>query len=99
MVGLVHQSMDWLNAAWIPSKVMDDSKNDTKLSDFWLDGIWWKEFSSSVKHIHYYNQVVFYEKELVEKMFDKKTIGYRITYGDSGEHSKVKWSSVMECIQ
>ena len=99
MVGLVHRSMDWLNAAWIPGQVMTDSKNDTKLNDFWPDELWWKEFSSSVKHIHYYNQVVVYEKGLVEKMFATKTIGYSIPYGDSGEHSKVEWLSVLERVK
>jgi len=99
MVGLVHRSMDWLNAAWIPGKPMIDSKNNTKLNDFWLGEPWWKEFSSSVKHIHYYNQIVVYEKGLVEKMFATKTIGYSIPYGDSGEHSKVDWSSVIERVQ
>ena len=99
MVGLVHRSMDWLNAAWIPGQVMTDSKNDTKLNDFWPDELWWKEFSSSVKHIHYYNQVVVYEKGLVEKMFATKTIGHRIPMVDSGEYSKVEWLSVFERIK
>ena len=99
MVRLVHRSIDWLNAACIPGKLMTHGKYDSKLNDFCPDELWWKEFPSSVKHIHYYNQVVVYEKGLVDKMFDMYTIGCSIPYGDYGEHSKVEWFSVMECIQ
>lgn len=99
MVGLVHRSMDWLNAAWIPGFVMTDKKHDPKLNDFWPDELWWKEFASSVKHIHYYNQVVVYEKGLVEQMFATKTVGHHIPNTDSGEHPKVKWLGIVERIQ
>lgn len=99
MVGLVHQSMDWLNAAWISGKISYDDKDHPRLNDFWPDEPWWKEFSSSVKHVHYYNQVVVYEKGHVEKMFATKTVGNQIPDWDSGEHSKVDWSSVLERVQ
>jgi len=99
MVGLVHRSLDWLNAAWIPGQVMKDNSNSPKLDNFWPKEPWWREFQSSVKHIHYYNQVVVYEKGLVEHKFSTMTVGKSIPYDDSGIHEKVEWSSVMERIK
>ena len=65
------------------------------MTNFWPEDRWWKEFASSVKHIHYYNQVVVYEKGHVGKLFATKTVGTSIPYGASGEHKKVDWLSVM----
>jgi len=99
MVGLVHRSLDWLNAAWIPGEIMKDLKNHPNLTDFWPEDSWWKVFADSVKHIHYYNQIVVYEKGLVDKMFATKTIGGNIPYKGSGVKPKVQWPSVMERVQ
>eukprot|EP00588_Corethron_pennatum_P002561 CAMPEP_0194299762 /NCGR_PEP_ID=MMETSP0169-20130528/60885_1 /TAXON_ID=218684 /ORGANISM="Corethron pennatum, Strain L29A3" /LENGTH=384 /DNA_ID=CAMNT_0039049873 /DNA_START=450 /DNA_END=1604 /DNA_ORIENTATION=- len=99
MVGLVHRSLDWLNAAWIPGNPAKDSINDPKLENFWPEDRWWKEFASSVKHIHYYNQVVVYEKGLVGKFFPTKTVGRSIPYKASGKHTKVDWSNVMRRLK
>ena len=61
MFGLVHQSLDCLNAGWIPGGVMKYDTEDEKLkSSFWRKYPWWKEFSSTVKHIHCYNQLIVY---------------------------------------
>jgi len=99
MVGLVHRSLDWLNAAWIPGQVMKDNSNSPKLDNFWPKEPWWREFQSSVKHIHYYNQLVVYEKGLVEHKFPTFSVGHSIPYAPSGTHEKVEWSSVLERIK
>ena len=100
MFGLVHRSLDWLNAGWIPGGVMKYKADDERLkSVFWRKDPWWKEFSSTVKHIHCYNQLIVYEKGLVETPFATKTKGKAIPYGPSGKHPKVDWKIVMDILR
>jgi len=100
MVGLVHLTLDWLNAGWIPGTVMNYALDHPKLqTDFWPDDPWWKEFSKTVKHIHNYNQIVVYEKGLVETPFADVTVGFNIPYRNSGVHEKVDWTNVLDRIR
>lgn len=101
MVGLIHQTLDWFMAPALhgtDSRVrqlvdeMPDNKFDGNHS---LDTSWWKVIPSQVKHIHYYNQIVVYEKGKTYKSMDWLTIGNKIPYTYSGEHPKVDWKSVM----
>eukprot|EP00984_Skeletonema_dohrnii_P013715 scaffold5701_cov155-Skeletonema_dohrnii-CCMP3373.AAC.9 len=64
MVGLVHRSMDWFQAGWIPGKVMQEDAGNKEMKNFWPNETWWLELHKTVKHIHYYNQLVVYEKRL-----------------------------------
>lgn len=100
MFGLVHRSLDWLNAGWIPGGVMKYKADDERLkSVFWRKDPWWKEFSSTVKRIHCYNQLIVYEKGLVETPFATKTKGKAIPLGPSGKHPKVDWKIVMDILR
>jgi hypothetical protein len=60
MIGLssVHRSMDWLQAGWIPGKVRREDITSEEMKNFWPDDTWWLEFHRTVKHIHYYNQLL-----------------------------------------
>lgn len=99
MVGLVHRSMDWLQAGWIPGKVMWEKTEHKKLRKFWSnDESWWLEFHRTVRHIHYYNQLVVYEKGYKEPAFAMKTIGEEIPYEYSGEHKKVDWGPILDRV-
>ena len=60
---------------------------------------WWKEFAKTVKHIHYYNQLVVYEKGPLETPFATRTVGSEIPLQYSGEHEKVEWESVMRTLR
>jgi hypothetical protein len=91
MVGLIHRTMDWLQAGWIPGRVMYEN---TPAKDFFgPDERWWLEFHQTVKHIHYYNQLVVYEKGYREPAFDVKTVGNEIPLKNSGVHEKVDWEA------
>jgi hypothetical protein len=96
MVGLIHRTLDWLNVGWIPGQVM--LWRDNKIpDDFWPEP-WWREFSRTVKHIHYYNQLVVYEKGHVEIPFATKTVGGSIPYQESGVHMPVNWPPILETV-
>ena len=98
-VGLVHRTLDWLSAGWIPGGVQEYRVDDPQLDELWSDTPWWKEFSRTVKHIHFYNQLVVFEKGLVETPFDTKTVGLQIPYADSGEREKVDWPPILDRVQ
>ncbi|KAL7444719.1 hypothetical protein ACHAXM_010927 [Skeletonema potamos] len=100
MVGLVHRSMDWLQAGWIPGKVMweDNMESEEMRNFFGPNESWWLEFHRTVRHIHYYNQLVVYEKGYREPVFPVKTIGDKIPYKDSGEHAKVDWGPILDRV-
>jgi hypothetical protein len=51
-----------------------------------------------VKHIHYYIQLVVYEKGYREQAFPVNTIGERIPYYDSGVHAKVDWGPILDRV-
>eukprot|EP00956_Cyclotella_meneghiniana_P024854 scaffold50660_cov69-Cyclotella_meneghiniana.AAC.3 len=95
-VGLVHRSMDWLQAGWIRGLVMKEDTNVMK--NFWPNENWWLEFHKTVKHIHYYNMLVVYEKGYKEPAFTLKTIGTELPWEDSGEHEKVDWGPILERV-
>jgi len=98
MVGLVHRSMDWFQAGWIPGNVMQEDAESTWMKNFWPNENWWLELHKAVKHIHYYNQLVVYEKGYREPAFAVKTVGAEIPYTDSGEHAKVDWGPILERV-
>ena len=51
----------WFQAGWIPGGVMRE-KTETLKDFFGPSEDWWLEFHKTVRHIHYYNQLVVYEK-------------------------------------
>ncbi|KAL7572333.1 hypothetical protein ACA910_021549 [Epithemia clementina (nom. ined.)] len=95
MLGLIHRSIDWLHYGWVSGRTrkMDGPE---MFDGFWPE-TWWKDFALSVKHIHIYNQIVFYEKGQVE-IFPTKTIGYQLPIIESGEHDKVNWDEISSQI-
>ena len=95
-VGLVHRSMDWLQAGWIPGGVMNEDTG--RMKSFWPNEDWWLEFHKTVKHIHYYNMLVVYEKGYKEPAFTLKTVGIELPWQDSGEHEKVDWGPILERV-
>ena len=95
-VGLVHRSMDWLQAGWIPGGVMNEDTG--RMKSFWPNEDWWLEFHKTVKHIHYYNMLVVYEKGYKEPAFTSKTVGIQLPWQDSGEHEKVDWGPILERV-
>lgn len=100
MVGLVHRTMDMLNAGWIPGKVMKYELDDERMGEFWPSEPWWKEFATTVKHIHYYNQLVVYEKgPLLHNPFATMTVGMRIPFQqDNVVRNPVDWSIVQRRV-
>jgi len=96
MVGLIHRALDWLNAGWIPGGV--EAWNSAMPANFWPEH-WWRQFQQTVKHIHYYNQLVVFEKGHVETPYAAKTVGDSIPYGDTGvRYAKVDWEPVLARI-
>ena len=93
MVGLVHRSMDWLQAGWIPGEVIREETESEEIKNFWLNEAWWLEFHRTVKHIH-----VVYEKGYQEPAFAVKTIGDEIPLTESGEHAKVIWGPILDRV-
>jgi hypothetical protein len=97
MVGLVHRTMDWFQAGWIPGGLMKE-KTEILKDFFGPSEDWWLEFHKSVRHIHYYNQLVVYEKGYREPAFAVKTVGNEIPWTYSGEHEKVDWVPVLDRV-
>jgi hypothetical protein len=101
MVGLIHQTLDWFMAPAMhgtSSRVrlsVDEMPDNKFAGNHTLDGSWWKVIPSQVKHIHYYNQIVVYEKGETYKSMDWLTIGKKIPYTFSGEHPNVDWKRMM----
>eukprot|EP00980_Cylindrotheca_fusiformis_P019780 scaffold6929_cov99-Cylindrotheca_fusiformis.AAC.7 len=101
MVGLVHQTLDWFMAPAFHGanariqKSLDELPDDMFSGDHSDDSSWWKVIPSQVKHIHYYNQIVVYEKGQTYKSLAWVSIGKKIPYMDSGEHQKVNWKSIV----
>lgn len=91
-IGLIHQTLDWLNAGYISGGLMD-WMYPINASEFFSES-WWEIIPSQVKHIHYYNQLVVYEKGKTVIPRDLKTVGRQIPYGYSGEHPKVDWKNI-----
>jgi hypothetical protein len=122
MQGLIHQSLDWLQAGFVfgavdgmqwnvsavpgPSTTQehpndDGTRNDGETEDgaqfFGRD--WWHVVTTQVKHIHYYNQLVVYEKGLTFPPASVATVGTSIPYSDSGLHDPVDWDTIMKKVQ
>jgi len=97
MVGIVHRTLDWLNFGWIPGGVMSWDRPNLP-TKYWPNEPWWREFAQTVKHIHYYNQIVVYEKGHVDIPFAAKTVGDTIPYKESGKHAKVDWPPILSRI-
>lgn len=101
MVGLVHQTLDWFMASSISGKSiikktdLDEIPEDLFVGRHGLDSSWWKVVTSQVKHIHYYNQIVVYEKGVTYKPAVWRTIGKVIPYADSGSHDAVNWKRII----
>jgi len=60
---------------------------------------WWKSILGEVKHVHFYNQLVVYEKGKVHKARIIHTVGTRIPYHDTGYHKPVVWDPILKKIQ
>lgn len=94
MVGLVHQTLDWFMAPAISGtdsrarEDVDEMPDDMFSGDHTLDSSWWKVIPSQVKHIHYYNQLVVYEKGVTYTSMDWETVGTKLPYEDSGVHER-----------
>jgi len=56
MVGLVHRSMDWFQAGWIPGKVMREDAENKEMKNFWPNETLWLELHKT-SSIHYYNSL------------------------------------------
>eukprot|EP00980_Cylindrotheca_fusiformis_P015647 scaffold4501_cov118-Cylindrotheca_fusiformis.AAC.7 len=101
MVGLVHQTLDWFMAPAMHGthprvqQSLDEIPEDKFSGDQSDDSSWWKVIPSQVKHIHYYNQIVVYEKGQTYKSLPWVSIGNKIPYRDSGEHPRVDWKSIV----
>mmetsp|Transcript_17345 Transcript_17345/g.29912 ORF Transcript_17345/g.29912 Transcript_17345/m.29912 type:complete len:372 (+) Transcript_17345:335-1450(+) len=98
-MGLVLQTVEWLNAGWIPGGVMNFQMDHPIIQTYWQDTPWWKEFVRKVKHVHLYNQLVVYELGHYDKPYATKTVGYEIPYADSGQREKVVWEPILERIK
>ena len=92
MVGLVHQTMDWLNSHFINGNLPDDYFGVEYKS-------WWRTVPDIVKHIHFYNQLIVYEKGETFKPIDLKTVGEFIPYQNSGTYVGTDWVSTMKKIK
>lgn len=69
------------------------------LDDDFFDEHWWRVIPDQVKHIHYYNQLVVYEKGIVDTPNHLQTVGYSIPYEDSGVHDPVDWDTVLRKLR
>jgi hypothetical protein len=102
MVGLVHQTLDWLMAPSISTTQLlsgdelDNVPDDLFSRDSGMYHPWWKTVPAQVKHIHYYNQIVVYEKGVTYRPATWKTAGAAIPYQDSGTHPKVQWGGIIK---
>ncbi|CAJ1947460.1 unnamed protein product [Cylindrotheca closterium] len=96
MVGLVHQTMDWLLASSVSGKSIITRPDLDQVADDVFDSSWWKVIPSQVKHIHYYNQIVVYEKGVTYKPSPYRTIGKQIPYKESGTYDSLDWTIIME---
>ena len=98
-VGLVYRTLEWFNAGWMAGRVENHNLDAPNLNNYWKDTPWWRDFVKTVKHIHYYNQMVVYEKGIVEIPYATKTVGTSIPYQPSGAYEKVQWKPVLERLQ
>lgn len=57
---------------------------------------WWKKIPAQVKHIHYYNQIVVYEKSVTYRPVAWRTAGFEIPYEDSRQHPNGKWGPIIK---
>jgi len=94
-VGLIHRTLDWLNSDWITGGAMKPKQ----LEDKFYSEMWWKTVPEQVKHIHFYNQLVVYEKGLTYEAKDLKTVGMIIPYKASGVHQPVDWDPILKKLQ
>jgi hypothetical protein len=94
MVGFIHQTMDWFQFGWIPGSEMKwrdlpDNFFGEEHKDFW------RIIPQQVKHIHYYNMFVVYEKGITYTPNAYKTAGSPIPYRESGTYQPTDWKSVL----
>ena len=94
MVGLIHNTLDWFMAGFIGGGVM----RQTNVPDDFFSESWWRVVPDTVKHIHYYNQIVVYEKGITYQPKAYKTVGKFIPIKDSGEHEKENWDPILKKI-
>ena len=90
MVGLVLKSMDWFMAGWMAGDFLHWQLPDSRFKESW-----WKVIPTQVKHIHYYNQLIVYEKGMVTVPAMLESTGTIIDYTYSGEHPKTDWPTVL----
>jgi len=95
MYGLVHKTMDWLQSDWISGGLL----KPVELPDDAFPEKWWKTILRQVKHIHFYNQFVVYEKGKTHKPHLITTVGASIPYTDSGYHKPVDWDPILKKLQ
>jgi hypothetical protein len=100
MQGLIHQSMDWLHAGFL---LHTDGIGWGDTTAVPSEGIfseeWWRVVMEQVKHIHYYNQIVVYEKGITYAPTQVQTVGKKIPDEESGTHEPVDWDPIMKRVQ
>jgi len=98
MVGLIHKSLDWFQFGYMPGKI--NWMADEVADGHWpQQQSWWKVIPLQVKHIHYYNQMVVYEKGLTFTPKNIMTVGSVIPIAPSGQHPPTDWTIVLEKLQ
>lgn len=93
--GFVHKTLDWLNYGWIKggaTRYLDlpDNFFGEEDKDFW------RTIPQQVKHIHYYNQAVVYEKGQTYAAGRYNTVGTSIPLKDSGVHAPLNWTEIVQ---
>jgi len=98
MVGLIHKSLDWFMYGYMPGE--NHWQAEQVPDTHWVQQkAWWKVVPSQVKHIHYYKNLVVYEKGVTPTPKAIRTVGNLIPYGPSGEHPPTDWTGVLQKLQ
>jgi hypothetical protein len=100
MVGLIQMSLEWFHAGWMSGGAVTYQLDEPRLTEVkeWKETPWWKVIPTSVKHIHYYNSLVVYEKGIVEDPLRIMSGSSLIPLTDSGKHEKVAWGPILNRI-
>jgi phosphoribosyl 1,2-cyclic phosphodiesterase len=104
MVGFIHQTMDWFTAATMRGKHSYYAQEIDTIFNCKFDcsdsptNPWWKTIPKQVKHIHYYNQLVVFEKGVTQMPTPLQTVGTEIPIGYSGEYDPINWKRILQKI-
>jgi len=92
-LGLVHKTLDWFMAGFMQGRSAEWGKYP---KDSFFDKSWWKVIPEQVKHIHYYNQIVVYEKGVTYPATRITTVGNNIPYKPTGHIEHVSLEPVIK---